>query len=160
MTYQDSRPWAKAIRDEVLARRMPPWGAAEGVGDFKHDQSLTSSELAMLVDWVEGSAPEGDPKYLPKPPVFSAMENDTSSFKVLRIANSSTLPTNVSLAAIRPATPMQVTAYLPGGSVQQLLWLKRYEKLTYFLRSPVILPKGTKIVLYGENLSGCDLLIF
>ena len=25
MTYQDARPWAKAIRDEVLSRRMPPW---------------------------------------------------------------------------------------------------------------------------------------
>src|SRR4051812_25124782 len=24
-TYADARPWAKAIRDEVLNRRMPPW---------------------------------------------------------------------------------------------------------------------------------------
>ena len=37
ITYQDARPWAKAIRDEVLNRRMPPWDAVKGVGEFRGD---------------------------------------------------------------------------------------------------------------------------
>ena len=40
-TYEDARPWAKAIRDEVLNRRMPPWDAVKGVGEFRDDPSLS-----------------------------------------------------------------------------------------------------------------------
>ena len=64
-TYEDARPWAKAIRDEVLARRMPPWGAVKGVGEFRGDPSLSQIEIDMIVNWVEGGAPKGDEIYLP-----------------------------------------------------------------------------------------------
>src|SRR5215210_3599632 len=39
-TYELARPWARAIREEVLERRMPPWGAVEGFGHFSNDVSL------------------------------------------------------------------------------------------------------------------------
>ena len=68
MTYEEARPWAKAIKEEVLARRMPPWNAVKGFGDFKNDRGLTQEQIEMLADWVEGGAPEGDPAYLPKAP--------------------------------------------------------------------------------------------
>src|SRR6476469_7977620 len=71
LTYQDARPWAKAIKEEVLERRMPPWGGVKGFGDFSNDISLSQEELDLLAQWVEGGAPEGDPKYLPAAPVFS-----------------------------------------------------------------------------------------
>ena len=72
MTYDEARPWAKAIRDEVLARRMPPWGAVKGVGEFRDDPSLSQIEIDMLVNWVEGGAPQGDEIYLPPAPHFPA----------------------------------------------------------------------------------------
>ena len=56
LTYEESHPSAKAIRDEVLARRMQPWGG-RGSGDFLQNPSLTSAELFMLAAWVEGGAP-------------------------------------------------------------------------------------------------------
>ena len=65
-TYDEARPWAKAIRDEVAARRMPPWGAVAGIGDFAGDPSLSTPEIDLLIAWVEGGAPEGDPVYLPR----------------------------------------------------------------------------------------------
>ena len=71
-TYDDARPWAKAIRDEVLARRMPPWGAVKGVGEFRDDPSLSQIEIDMIVNWVEGGAPKGDDIYLPPAPHFTA----------------------------------------------------------------------------------------
>ena len=43
-TYQQARTWAKAIREEVLERRMPPWPAARGSGSFVNDRSLTPLE--------------------------------------------------------------------------------------------------------------------
>src|SRR5262245_8576752 len=69
-TYEDARPWAKAIRDEVLNRRMPPWDAVKGVGTFRNDPSLSLPELDLIVRWVEGGAPEGKPDYLPAKPHF------------------------------------------------------------------------------------------
>src|SRR5258708_123555 len=49
LTYDDARPWAKAIRDQVVARSMPPWGAVKGVGTFQNDPSLTEVEIQMVV---------------------------------------------------------------------------------------------------------------
>src|SRR5450432_994058 len=71
-TYAESRPWAKAIRDQVLTRRMPPWGAIHGAGQFRNDPSLTAPEIERIVQWVEGGAPEGDPIYLPSPRTLPA----------------------------------------------------------------------------------------
>ena len=58
-TYQDARSWAKAIREEVLERRMPPWPAAKGVGAFSNDRSLTPIEIELLTAWADGAAPIG-----------------------------------------------------------------------------------------------------
>ena len=56
-TYEEVRPWARAIKDQVLARREPRWHAARGFGAFKNDPTLTPIELAMLVAWVDGGLP-------------------------------------------------------------------------------------------------------
>src|SRR5262245_39466730 len=60
-TYQDARRWAKAIRQEVLERRMPPWPAARGFGDFLNDRSLTPIEVELLTSWADGATPLGPP---------------------------------------------------------------------------------------------------
>jgi hypothetical protein len=58
-TYRDARMWAKAIRDEVLERRMPPWPAARGFGEFLNDRSLTPLEVELLTAWADGATPVG-----------------------------------------------------------------------------------------------------
>ena len=60
LTYRDARPWAKAIREAVLTRKMPPWFADPHYGKFSNDRSLTNNEIATLVSWVDGGAREGD----------------------------------------------------------------------------------------------------
>ncbi len=56
-TYDEVRPWARAIKEQVLARRMPMWHAARGFGAFKNDPTLTPIEIAMLVGWIDGGLP-------------------------------------------------------------------------------------------------------
>src|SRR6266436_9711252 len=68
MTYQAARPWAAAIKEAVLRRQMPPWGAVKGFGEFRNDEALTSEQLELVTSWSEGGAPEGDPKDLPPAP--------------------------------------------------------------------------------------------
>src|SRR5207249_2960164 len=69
ITYQDARPWAKAIRERVIARQMPPWHLDRSVGvqKFKNDMSLTDEQVDTIVRWVDAGAPQGDPKDLPAP---------------------------------------------------------------------------------------------
>jgi hypothetical protein len=47
-TYDDARPWARAIKEEVMARRMPKWHAVRGYGDFSNDPSLSPFEIALI----------------------------------------------------------------------------------------------------------------
>lgn len=70
-TYDEARPWAKAIKEELLEKRMPPWHAVKGYGDFRNAPSLTQRDVDLIVNWVEGGAPKGDEKDLPAAPLFS-----------------------------------------------------------------------------------------
>jgi mono/diheme cytochrome c family protein len=70
-TYDEARPWAKAIKEEVLNKRMPPWHAVKGFGDFRNAPLLTQREVDLLVNWVEGGAPKGEESDLPTAPLYS-----------------------------------------------------------------------------------------
>src|SRR5262247_3768363 len=69
VTYAETRPWAKAIRERVMTRQMPPWhiDPTVGVQQFKNDMSLTQSQIDTIVRWVDQGAPQGDPKDMPPP---------------------------------------------------------------------------------------------
>ena len=71
LTYQEARPWAKAIKEAVLTRKMPPWFADPHFGKFSNDPSLTQNEIDTIVQWANTGAPEGDPKDLPQPRRFA-----------------------------------------------------------------------------------------
>ena len=58
-TYKDARPWAVAIKEEILERRMPPWSAVNGYGHFANDMSLTAREVSLILAWADGGAPSG-----------------------------------------------------------------------------------------------------
>ena len=46
ITFQEARPWAAAIKEEVLERRMPPWGAVKGFGEFRNDEGLIQEQIS------------------------------------------------------------------------------------------------------------------
>src|SRR5438067_2707863 len=70
LTYEQARPWAKAIRAAVLAKKMPPWFADPQFGKFSNDASLYQSDIETLVAWVDAGAPLGDRKHMPAPKQF------------------------------------------------------------------------------------------
>jgi hypothetical protein len=65
MTYEVSRPWARAIKTAVLTRKMPPWSADARYGHFANDPTLTPDEIRVLSDWADAGAPEGEEKDKP-----------------------------------------------------------------------------------------------
>ena len=60
-TYEEVRPWARSIKEQVLLRRMPKWHAARGFGAFKNDPTLSPIEMALIVSWVDGGLPRDAP---------------------------------------------------------------------------------------------------
>jgi hypothetical protein len=72
MTYDEARPWAKAIRQAVITKKMPPWFADPHFGKFSNDRSLTQSAMDTLVAWADGGAKAGDKKEAPAPREFFA----------------------------------------------------------------------------------------
>ena len=72
ITYEDARPWARAIKDKISRPdddpdRMPPWFIEKNVGiqEFKDDPSLTPEEISTIASWVENGAPRGNPEDMP-----------------------------------------------------------------------------------------------
>jgi len=72
LTYEDVRPWARAIKRKVTSREMPPWGADPRFGRFRDDQSLSDAQIMTIARWVDSGAPKGDIADLPPTPTFSA----------------------------------------------------------------------------------------
>jgi hypothetical protein len=67
VTYTNVRPWAKAIKEKVVTRTMPPWFADPQYGPYLNDRSLKAEEIGTIVQWVDSGAPEGDSKDAPPP---------------------------------------------------------------------------------------------
>ena len=69
VTYEQVRPWAKAIKQRVVSRQMPPWHLDPHVGiqKFQNDMSLSQAQIDQIARWVDAGAPQGDPKDMPAP---------------------------------------------------------------------------------------------
>jgi hypothetical protein len=69
ITYDETRPWARSIKNRVETRQMPPWHIDRSVGvqKFKNDMSLTEEQIKTIVRWVDAGAPQGNPKDMPPP---------------------------------------------------------------------------------------------
>jgi len=67
LTYKDTRPWARAIKQAVVTRAMPPWYANPSYGHFNNDRSLKRAEIETIAGWVDGGALEGNPSDAPSP---------------------------------------------------------------------------------------------
>src|SRR5262245_1885951 len=61
LTYESTRPWAKAIREAVLSKKMPPWLADSHYGGFRNSPELTATDIKTLAAWADTGAAEGNP---------------------------------------------------------------------------------------------------
>ena len=152
-TYSEARPWAVAIKEEVLARRMPPWGAVKGFGDFRNDQALTPEQLEVITSWADGGVPEGEEKDLPadaKLPPVPAIERRLGEIAIngdFQFTRDFTLDGLVPQKVPEKAS-IQLMAELPDGTLDPLIWLTDYQARfahPFLLRTPRELPKGTVI---------------
>jgi hypothetical protein len=153
MTYAEARPWAVAIKEEALSRKMPPWGGVKGFGEFRNDQALTAEQIEMITDWVDGGLPEGNPRDLPAVTEFKNAFADPDPEEGIPVSGDMTLKQRVLLDGLWPQkvannASFQITAELPDGRVEPLVWLYEYRTdyaHRFLFREPLDLPAGTVI---------------
>ena len=170
-TYQEARPWAAAIKEEVLTRRMPKWNAARGYGDFANDPSLSPFEIALVAAWVDGGAPEtGDktkaahaadiPSKVSPEKAFSAPARATTRSVTLPCGDHAV---SGRLLAVTPQLEtggsLGIAALLPGGKQEIVVWVRHYDPqypATYWLRRPLALPGGSRLRTEGSGRCAFD----
>jgi hypothetical protein len=155
MTYEQARPWAKSIKEEVLERRMPPWQAVKGFGEFKDDRGMTQEDMEVISAWVEGGAPEGNPKFLPDKPKPATWLDPAVPAGAAEIDKGAgeRLSGSENVVAVRPEglkkdASVQVIAARPDGTFEPLLWIYKFNPdfaRTYYYAAPIALPAGTRI---------------
>ena len=171
-TYEEARPWARAIREEVLTRRMPKWHVVRGYGDFSNDPSLSPFEVALFAAWADGGAPKVLP---PKPgatppptlgPSFRSGDRRESrsgderrdtplrSVEVPCSARSFPVGRLVGLTPVLvKGADLRVTVTAADGSEHPLLWLRGFDPAfaeTYWLRKPLQVTRTTRVAMDGE----------
>src|SRR5262245_53999609 len=72
LTYEEVRPWARAIKTKVENRQMPPWFADPKYGHFSNDRSLDQRDVDVLAKWADAGAPLGNPGDAPPPLEWAA----------------------------------------------------------------------------------------
>lgn len=92
LTYNEVRPWAKAIRQAVLVKKMPPWFAEHGVNKFSNDRSLAQSDIDTLIAWTDSGAKEGNPKDGPAPVAWLPGWNIGKPDVVIEMPNEYAVP--------------------------------------------------------------------
>jgi hypothetical protein len=164
-TYAQARPWARAIRDEVLARRMPKWHAARGYGDFANDPSLSPFEVGLIASWAGGGAPKRLPR-TPVPATEPAKPVPVSEPAGQRVeVGCGDAPLTGRLLAVRPTLDpggeAAISVRLPDGRHEIVAWIRAYDPrfpTTYWLRRPLHLPDGSVLTTRADGTCGLTLV--
>lgn len=116
ITYEETRPWAKAIKEKVATRNMPPWHLDKTVGiqQFQNDMSLTDEQIATIVRWVDAGAPLGDAKDMPAPRQWSTdngwkLASELGAPDFVLKSEAYTMPAHGQDVWFKPVTEIPVT---------------------------------------------------
>lgn len=148
--HEEVQPWASAIRQQVLSRKMPVWHAARGFGDFANDPSLSPFEIALIATWANAGAPRGNglEPLAPDRPGSKPAAQKSREVAIgcgTQALSGRLLAVNPRLATGGFAT---IAAVLPGGRREVIAWIRDYDPqypTTYWLRTPLALPHGSRL---------------
>jgi hypothetical protein len=169
-TYEEARPWARAIKEEVITRRMPVWHAVRGYGDFSNDPSLSAFDIALVSAWADGGAPKGTPADAVKsstavsPWTPAALTFPAGAREVTVACGERPVPAGT-LLAIRPdltkGSSVGVATKRPDGRVDIVGWIRDYDPRypwTYRLRVPIALAPQT-VIIAQPPAPGCSVTL-
>jgi hypothetical protein len=164
-TYEQARPWARAIKDAALERHMPNWRAARGYGDFLDDPSLSPFEIALIASWADGGAPKGTGGEITPSTRASRTGTGPLPRQVTVQCGETPLPAG-RLIGVRPRLEKDqsvgIAVQFPDGRRAIVAWIRDYDPrfpTSYRLGTPLQLPRGSTLVTEGATGCAIDLTI-
>ena len=149
---------------------MPKWHAVRGYGDFTNDPSLSPFEIATIVAWADGGAPQGTNKPLAAPASASSAPRPSNASLPDRRVRTMTLPCGDQplppgrIVAIEPRLEPKgsvgVAVQQPDGAREIVAWVRGFEPdfaTTYWLRNPVLTRSGSRLVATADTR--CSLIV-
>ncbi len=116
VSYEETRPWAKAIKQRIVSRQMPPWHIDKTVGvqQFKNDMSLSDEQIGLISHWVDSGAPMGEAKDMPAAKVWPndnewKATQDLGNPDLVIKSDAYTMPAHGQDAWWRPTTDIGLT---------------------------------------------------
>ncbi|HLY40949.1 MAG TPA: tetratricopeptide repeat protein [Terracidiphilus sp.] len=131
LTYNDARRWGPQVVTVTQSRFMPPWLPEPGYGDFADVRRLSNHERALIQQWAELGAPEGDPKEAPAPPHYDATWTLGKPDLILKV-------------------PRPYTLNAGGTDVFRNFILPYPLKQTHYIRAMEIVPGAPQIVHHAN----------
>jgi hypothetical protein len=164
LTYEQARPWARAIKDAALERHMPNWRAARGYGDFLDDPSLSPFEIALVSAWADGGAPKGTGNQS-RAVAGRASSRTPSGRTVALTCGDSPMPPG-RLLAVQPrlnrSESVGIAVQLPDGRREIVAWIRDHDPrfaTTYWLRTPLRVPRGSRLITEGATRCAIDVTL-
>lgn len=155
-SYEEARPWARAIRQKVSAREMPPWYIDRRVGitKFKDDPSLTDKEIDAIVRWVDAGAPKGNPADMPPPPNFAELN-------LWHIGKPDMVVSMAKDQIVAAAAPDQWRDVLVDPALTEDRWLMAVEtkptkgwRVVHHAVTTLVAPEGTSTLTSAADFRG------
>ena len=166
LTYESTRPWAAAIKQAVLSKKMPPWGADPAHGKFANDPTLTEAEKETLVSWADARAPAGRVEDAPAPRAFVEGWNIGAPDMVVEMPRPYLIAASGTIPYMRYILPLNFTEdrwvsaaeIRPGNRnvVHHVIAYLRPQGSTWYADAPAGLPiaKVAKAGTPGAALAG------
>ena len=168
-TYEDARPWARAIKEEVMTRRMPRWHAVRGYGDFSNDPSLSPFEIALIAAWADGGAPRGtaaDARGAATATESPAADKTPPGSRDVTLSCGEQPAPEGTLLAVQPELEKDgavgIAVRLPDGRREIVAWIKGFDPefpTIYRLRVPLALPSGSVIATDARGTCALTLTV-
>ena len=152
LTYEEARPWAKAMKLKVAQRIMPPWHIDPNVGinKFKNNQGLSEQEIATIVNWADGRAVKGNPADMPPPVEF----ND-DKWKIGTPELVVTMPQDLFVAGRGPDSWRNITADL---GITEDRYIRAVEvkptkggRVIHHIGTSLLYPEGGSATIQAKN---------
>jgi peroxiredoxin len=121
LTYANAVAWSETIREVVSDGRMPPWHADPAIGKFSNDRSLSASDRATLLAWIDQGCPKGDDTDLPAQPTFPS---DWTIGKPNLIVD---MPEEVKIPALAPGVGLPYRYYAVKLKLDEDKWVQAAE---------------------------------
>ena len=153
LTYEEAKPYATAIMEEVEAGHMPPWHAEAPAGTFSNERRLSAADRQTLINWVKAGAPRGNPADMPKAPTYAEGWQLGQPDRILEMPKSFDVPAQGTIAYqyFQIPTDFKEAKWIKSVEVRPSARAVVHHVLVYY-RAPIDQPRGpSPLRINGEQ---------